>query len=84
MSNIEKTQYLEFFNEIINKINNAKQNAFSSINKEQIQLYFEIGRLIVNKQEKLGWGKSVVEKLSLDLKKEYNHSSGFSSRNLWI
>ena len=83
MSKIEKSQYQEFFSEIINKITNARQTVLTSINNEQIQLYFEIGKLIVNKQEKLGWGKSVIEKLSLDLKKEYDHSSGFSTRNLW-
>ncbi len=83
MTNIEKSQYQHFFNQIINKINNARQRALTSINTEQIQLYFEIGKLILNKQEKLGWGKSVIEKLSLDLKKKYDHRSGFSTRNLW-
>ena len=39
--------------------------------------------MIVEKQEKEGWGKSVVEKLSQDLQKEYPGEGGFSSRNLW-
>ena len=42
-----------------------------------------IGKSIVEKQEKLGWGKSVVEQLSKDLKKEFTNTSGFSSNNLW-
>lgn len=36
-----------------------------------IELYFEIGKEIVIKQEALGWGKSIVEKMSQDLKDEF-------------
>jgi predicted nuclease of restriction endonuclease-like (RecB) superfamily len=38
---------------------------------------------IVERQEQFGWGKSVVEKLSADLKKEFPDLSGYSARNLW-
>jgi hypothetical protein len=48
-----------------------------------IQLYWGIGKLIVEKQERSGWGKSVVEKLSLDLRREYDGATGYSSQNLW-
>jgi predicted nuclease of restriction endonuclease-like (RecB) superfamily len=53
------------------------------VNKELIQLYWDIGKMIVEKQEKLGWGKSVVETLASDLRKEFPEMMGFSSRNLW-
>lgn len=39
--------------------------------------------MIVRQQEKLGWGKSVVEKLSRDVRSEFDGISGFSARNLW-
>ncbi len=42
-----------------------------------------IGELITKNQEKNGWGKAIVEKLSKDLEKDYPSKSGFSSRNLW-
>ena len=48
-----------------------------------ILLYWDIGRGIVEKQEALGWGKSVVETLSRDLKIEFPQMTGFSSDNLW-
>jgi predicted nuclease of restriction endonuclease-like (RecB) superfamily len=38
---------------------------------------------IVEKQETSDWGKSVVEQLSLDLRKEFPDMTGFSARNLW-
>jgi len=46
-------------------------------------LYWDIGRIIVEKQEKLGWGKSIVEILARDLQLEFPGIKGFSARNLW-
>jgi hypothetical protein len=37
----------------------------------------------VAKQEKLGWGKAIVENLAKDLQKEFPGIQGFSSANLW-
>ncbi|RZB31719.1 MAG: hypothetical protein SRB1_01338 [Desulfobacteraceae bacterium Eth-SRB1] len=39
--------------------------------------------MIVDKQQELGWGKSVVEQLSKDIQEEYPAIQGFSGRNLW-
>lgn len=50
---------------------------------QPIELYFEIGKSIVEKQETLGWGKSVVEQMSKDLINEFGEKSGYSSSNLW-
>jgi len=52
-------------------------------NRHLIDLYLHIGRLIVERQEAHGWGKSVVEQLSLELQKEFPAQHGYSSRNLW-
>ena len=54
-----------------------------AVNKELIGLYKEIGHMIVEKQELLEWGKSVVENLAKDLQNEFPGTEGFSSRNLW-
>ncbi len=40
--------------------------------------------MIVEKQEQLGWGKSVVEQLSKDLQEEFPGQNGWSTRNLWL
>ena len=39
--------------------------------------------MIVENQTQYGWGKSIVENLSTDLKKEFPGNSGFSVQNLW-
>jgi hypothetical protein len=36
----------------------------------------------VEKQQALGWGESVIDRLSSDLRAEFPQSTGFSSRNL--
>ena len=46
-------------------------------------LYWNMGKMIVEKQELLGWGKSIVENLSHDLQNEFPGIKGFSSANLW-
>ena len=51
---------------------------------EQISLYWWFGQQIVKAQEKHGWGKSVIEQLSSDLKKIFvGTTAGFSPQNLW-
>ena len=84
MSNeIIMNQYLEFLEEIKSEVKRAKLNVAKIVNSEKIKLYFFIGQQIVEKQEKYSWGDSVVEKLSLDLKREFGETIGFSTRNLW-
>lgn len=65
---INRTEYSEWLNSIKVQIHHAKTKATLSVNSELINLYWNIGKSIVEKQEIKGWGNSVVEKLSKDLK----------------
>jgi len=76
-------EYKTFLKEIKERIHRAQYDALKSVNKELINLYWDIGKSIVAKQEKLGWGKSIVETLAGDLQKEFPGIHGFSSANLW-
>ncbi len=80
--NIDIT-YKDFIQDLKQKIYGAKTKAILSANRLMIELYFEIGSQIVKKQDKLGWGKSVVDKMSKDLKDEFGEKSGYSTQNLW-
>ncbi|MDM8515554.1 DUF1016 N-terminal domain-containing protein [Desulfobacterales bacterium HSG16] len=60
-----------------------KYEALKAVNKELIGLYQDIGRMIVENQRQLGWGKSVVEQLSKDIRKDFPGITGFSTTNLW-
>jgi len=75
--------YNEFLLEIKERIRQSQYSALKAVNKELITLYLDVGQKIVQKQEKHGWGKSVVETLAIDLQKEYPGIRGFSVQNLW-
>lgn len=72
--------YVIFLSNIKKKILESQYSALKAVNKELINLYFDIGKSIVDKQE---WGKSIVETLSIDLQKAFPGVKGFSSANIW-
>ena len=75
-------EYVEFVTELKRRIVSARLHATRAVNRDVILLYWDIGKRIVEKQEQLGWGESVVEALSVDLQKAFPGVSGFSARNL--
>ena len=54
-----------------------------AVNKELVGLYWDIGKMISEKQKEHGWGKAVVVNISNDLKKEFPAVKGFSVTNVW-
>jgi predicted nuclease of restriction endonuclease-like (RecB) superfamily len=75
--------YPAFLAEMKKRILQARNKAVRSVNNEMILLYWDIGRGIVVKQQTAGWGDSVVERFSVDLRAEFPDMRGFSSFNLW-
>jgi hypothetical protein len=51
-------------------------------NEATIHLYWSIGRDIVDRRQRLGWGTKVIERLSADLREELPGRRGFSPTNL--
>lgn len=82
-SEIRIFEYHNLLKDIKERILSAQYEALKAVNKELIVLYWDIGRMIVEKQKGETWGKSVVEKLSQDLKIEFPGIKGFSSASLW-
>ena len=79
----EAVEYPRLLTEIKERIRSAQYEALKAVNRELVGLYWDIGRMIVERQELGGWGKSVVERLSADLRREFPGVSGFSVQNLW-
>ena len=79
----KKSGYNVFLSEVKERIRQAQYEALKAVNKELISLYWDIGRMIVDKQSEFGWGKSVVENLAIDLQNAYSGIKGFSIGNLW-
>ena len=75
--------YSAFLTEVKGRIQSARLSAGRAVNRELVMLYWEIGRGILEKQAAVGWGESVVERLSADLRAEFPDMRGFSISNIW-
>ncbi|GBO56698.1 hypothetical protein APA_5033 [Pseudanabaena sp. lw0831] len=81
---IEVTEdYRSLLVAVKHRIRAAQYEALKAVNRELMALYWDIGELIVTRQESAGWGKSVVEQLAQDLQVEFHGMAGFSARNIW-
>ncbi|MBN3888626.1 MAG: DUF1016 domain-containing protein [Nostoc sp. JL31] len=83
MSNPVSDNYRHLLMEIKQRIRSAQYEALKAVNREMINLYWDIGQIIVTQQQGASWGKSVVEQLAKDLQAEFPGISGFSAANLW-
>jgi hypothetical protein len=70
--------YTTLLETIKERIRSSQYEALKAVNTELIKLYWDIGKAIVARQEKEGWGKSIVERLSVDLQTEFPGLYGFS------
>lgn len=69
--------------EIKERIRSAQYAALRAVNLELLSLYWDIGRLIDQRQQGETWGRAVVENLAKDLRAEFPGVGGFSAANLW-
>jgi len=76
-------EYIKFLNDLKSKIRQTQYQAYRAVNKELIGLYWDIGKSIVEKQKKLGWGQKIIQQLADDLQKEFPENRGFSYANLY-
>jgi predicted nuclease of restriction endonuclease-like (RecB) superfamily len=86
-SNLEANRlpvdYVAFLESLKSRVRQAQTQAMLSVNRELIQLYWDIGREIVGRQELAGWGQSVLERLADDLQKSLPGVGGFSRSNVF-
>ncbi|WP_414573194.1 PDDEXK nuclease domain-containing protein [Nostoc sp. CCY 9925] len=83
MNNPISDNYINLLMEIKQRIRSAQYEALKAVNREMINLYWDIGQMIVTQQQGASWGKSIVEQLAKDLQAEFPGISGFSAANLW-
>jgi predicted nuclease of restriction endonuclease-like (RecB) superfamily len=74
--------YEVWLKEIKLRIAGARQRASLSINAEQVRLYHSLGREILERQRRNGWGAKVIDRLSRDLRAAFPEMKGFSGSNL--
>ncbi|MFH1153687.1 MAG: DUF1016 N-terminal domain-containing protein [Pseudomonadota bacterium] len=74
--------YTGLLADIKQRVRHAQTRAVLAVNAELIRLYWEIGALIDTRQQKEGWGSSVIPRLARDLHNELPEEKGFSERNI--
>jgi predicted nuclease of restriction endonuclease-like (RecB) superfamily len=82
-SDLVNIEYQNWLKELKSEIHQARKKLVFSINSQLIELYWNIGRAINEKQNYSNWGSKVIENLAIELKKEFNDIKGFSRRNLY-
>lgn len=86
MSNIiNTTEYTELTNAvqaIKGAILQSQQRALTTINQEQLALYYGIGRFVSVNTRNKNWGKGFIEAISEQLRKELPGLRGFSAASL--
>lgn len=75
--------YGRLLSDIKARIQQAQYQALKSVHRELINLYWDIGKMIVERQRGGSWGKTIVQKLATDIQKDFQGVRGFSESNLW-
>ncbi len=68
--------------EVKGRIQSAQTRAVIAVNRELVCLYWDIGRLIEERQRREGWGAAVIPRLASALFNELPELKGFSKRNI--
>ena len=71
------------FSPVLTLIRQAQSRALHSINRELIELYWQIGAYLHDKTQADGWGRGTVRELADWLAHENPDARGFSAQNLW-
>lgn len=74
--------YDDFLHELKARIQSAQVRAALAVNRELVALYWRIGRDILARQERQGWGAKVIDRLARDLRAAFPEMKGFSRTNL--
>ncbi|MCY1497895.1 hypothetical protein D3C87_67120 [compost metagenome] len=80
--NINTLDYREILHQAISQINTARTLIAKQVNSTANSVYWNLGKLLFEKQLEEGYGSGVVKQLSIDLKNEFP-DMGLSPRNLW-
>ena len=76
-------EYNQWFAHLKETIRKRQVKAAFTVNKELLELYWELGKSLDEKLTASGWGDKVVDQLARDLKTEFPNLKGFSRSNLF-
>jgi predicted nuclease of restriction endonuclease-like (RecB) superfamily len=79
---IVRSGFAALVTEVKGRIQAAQTRAMLAVNAELVRLYWDIGRIIDERQQREGWGAAVIPRLASELRNELPELKGFSERNI--
>jgi predicted nuclease of restriction endonuclease-like (RecB) superfamily len=79
---VAQPDFADLLAEITGRIQAAQTRAVLAVNAELVRLYWDIGRIIQDRQKRAGWGAAVIPRLARELHNELPDLKGFSERNI--
>ena len=79
---IISSEYKSWIGELKQRIRQSQIKAAVKVNTELLQLYWGLGKDIVERQKAAQWGDGFLKQLSEDLMSEFSEMNGFSYRNI--
>ena len=79
---MEPVGYADLLEQVKVRVRTSRVQAARAVNTELVGLYWQIGRLILGRQESEGWGTKVIGRLAADLRAEFPGMRGLSQRSL--
>lgn len=76
------SDYPKFLVEVKRVVAAVRTRTLLAANVEMTMMYWQLGRMILARQDAAEWGAKIIDRLSTDLKKTFPGMSGFSPRNL--
>ncbi|NIJ55453.1 PDDEXK nuclease domain-containing protein [Dyadobacter arcticus] len=82
LPSFNEAEYKEILHQAISQIREARIHIARQVNSSTQSVYWNLGKLLSERQLEEGYGSGVVKQLSIDLKNEFP-DMGVSLRNLW-
>ena len=76
---MNSNEYFDVFEDIKARIRTAQYKAMLGANREQIILYWNIGKVIIANSQ---WGNKFIDNLARDIRMAFPKAKGYSVRNL--
>jgi len=74
--------YKDWLYQVKTKIQSSQIKAAIAVNTALVSLYWDLGKMIGEKQQESNWGDGLINQLARDLKAEFPELKGFSVSNL--
>lgn len=76
------SDYAVILDDLKQRIQQERLRTVMAANAAMVLLYWDIGRTILERQAREGWGARVIDRLSIDLRDAFPDMQGLSPRNL--